>query len=76
MWVHCEPVKNFHSLDSPPILVVLLCGLNGGVDATMLKWFLMETALGLASFPGCRPQIRICSSTANREKKVELIRTT
>ena len=41
------------------------------VDLTMLKWFLMETALGLASFPGCRPQIRICSSTAN-EKKIKL----
>ena len=36
-----------------------------GVDLMMLKWFLMETALELASFPGCRPQIRICSSTAN-----------
>ena len=45
--------------------------LEGMVDLTMLKWFLMETVLGLASFPGCRPQIRICSSTAN-EKKIKL----
>ena len=29
VWVLSEPMKNFHSLDSPPIPVVLLCGLNG-----------------------------------------------
>jgi len=38
------------------------------VDLTMLKWFLMETALGLASCPGCRSQICICGSTKLRRE--------
>ena len=25
-----KPAKKFHSMDSPPTLVVLLCGLDGG----------------------------------------------
>ena len=36
----------------------------------MPKWLLMETRMGLASLPGCRPQIRLWGSAANREKTI------